>query len=266
MRAPIIILVFANLAFAAWALLVDRPVNSPAARDISHLTRLVLASEPAPGTPANAGRTGPPGQAGGTAATNPHCVTVGPFGDLAIAAAAASLLQSRGFTPTQRDEPGQDLVAYWVYLDNVPSETEANRLLQKLRASGLTDARVMPVTTAQEARRVSVGLFYEKAGAERRARQVKSLGLTPMLTEQHQSQATYWVDINLTSPGQSVSTEGLLPSAAAGAHLEIRDCPVPGGAPAASSGPVAQSSASVPGKPPAAGNSGNHLPAVAPQK
>jgi hypothetical protein len=45
-----------------------------------------------------------------------------------------------------------------------------------------------------------------------------------VITEQHQPQATYWVDINLTAPGQSVSAEGLLPPAV-GAHLEIRDCP-----------------------------------------
>ncbi|MEJ0006608.1 MAG: potassium channel family protein [Steroidobacteraceae bacterium] len=50
--------------------------------------------------------------------------------------------------------------------------------------------------------------------------------MTPAITEQHQPQATYWVDINLTSPSQSVSTQGLLP-AAGGAHLEIRDCPAP---------------------------------------
>ena len=216
MRALIVILVFANLLFAAWALQIDRPVGAPAARDISHLTRLVLATEPRPG---GAGKA--------------RCVSVGPFADLTLAAAAASLLQSRGFTPTQRDEPGQDLVAYWVYLDNVSSETQANRLLQKLRASGLTDAHVMPVTATEATRRVSVGLFSEKEGAERRARQVKALGLTPMLTEQHQSQATYWVNVTQTAPGQNVSTEGLLPPAAAGAHLEIRDCPVaaPAGAP-----------------------------------
>ena len=238
MRTLIVTLIFANIAFAAWALLVDKPLGAPAARDISHLTRLVLASEAVPGTAANAGRAG---AAGNSTTANARCVTVGPFGDLGIAASAAALLQSRGFTPTQRDEPGPDLVAYWVYLDNVPSETEAKRLLQKLRASGLTDARAMPVTTAQEARRVSVGLFYEKVGADRRAREVRSLGLTPVVTQQHQSQATYWVDINLTSPDQSVSTEGLLPSVAAGAHLEIRDCPVPSGTPAASSAPAPSS-------------------------
>jgi hypothetical protein len=59
------------------------------------------------------------------------------------------------------------------------------------------------------------------------------LGLAPVITEQHQPLATYWIDINLTSPGQSVSTEGLLPPSVAGAHLEIRDCPA-----AASSAPA----------------------------
>ena len=113
-----------------------------------------------------------------------------------------------------------------------PSDAAATRLLQRLHSSGLADAHVMPVATPAEPRRVSVGLFNGQAGAERRAREVKALGLTPVITEQHQPEATYWVDINLTSPEKSVSTEGLLPPAV-GAHLEIRDCPAaPSSAPA----------------------------------
>lgn len=235
MRPAVIVLVFANLAFAAWALLIDRPVHPPVARDIGHLQRLLLAGEQAPG--AAAAHVAAGGAAAAAAAAG-RCVTVGPFGDLSLAAAAAALLQSRGFPPTQRDEPGPDLIVYWVYLDNVPSDAEATRLLDKLRGGGLTDARAMPATAPTEPRRISVGLFNEHEGAERRARVVKNLGMTPAISEQHQYQATYWVNINLTSAGQSVPTEGLLPTAAAGAHLEIRDCPAPASsAPALSSAP-----------------------------
>lgn len=228
MRILITSLIFANLAFAAWALLIDRPGAAPAAHDISHLPGLVLVGEPRPGAAVStaganhsvATRVG----AGNGASAGAHCVTVGPFSDVVFAAAADALLQTRGFKPIQRDEPGADQVAYWVYLDNVATDAAATRLLQRLHSSGLADAHVMPVATAAEARRVSVGLFNEQGGAERRARQVKALGLAPVITEQHQPQATYWVDINLASPAQSVSTEGLLPPSV-GAHLEIRDCP-----------------------------------------
>ena len=227
MRAPVIILVLANLAFAAWALLIDRPVDPPAARDISRLPKLVLVGDPVPGeaVAAHSGKDAAAAPAATNTAASAHCVTVGPFNDLSTGAAASSLLQSRGFTPRQRAEPGQDLVAYWVYLDNVPSDQAATRLLQKLHGSGLADARVMPIVADTETRRISVGLFNEQAGADRRAKQVKGMGLTPAITEQRTPQASYWVDINLSSPEQSVSTEGLLPPAADGAHLEIRDCP-----------------------------------------
>ncbi|HEV2702756.1 MAG TPA: hypothetical protein VGV09_14080 [Steroidobacteraceae bacterium] len=238
MRALLILLVFLNLAFAAWALLIDRPVYPPAAHDISHLPKLLLASEPEPGGAAAA--SGP--QSAGSAVTAGHCVTVGPFSDLNASAAAAELLKTRGFTPAQRDEPGEDLIAYWVYLD-IASDAEATRMLQKLHAGGVADARIMPAT-ATSTRRVSVGLFTEHDGAERRSRQVKALGLAPVVSEEHQSQATYWVNINLTSPDQSVSTEGLVPSAVDGAHLEIRDCPVPG-----SSSPTSPGAASSAPKP-----------------
>jgi cell division septation protein DedD len=244
LRTLIASLIFVNLAFAAWALLIDRPVAPPAAHDISHLPKLVLVGESAPGVAiASSDAKHAAGNTGNTGnnASNPttgtpgaaRCVTVGPFTDLVYAAAANALLQTRGFKPTQRDEPGEDLIAYWVYLDNVPSDAAATRLLQRLHSNGVADAHVMPVANPTDPRRVSVGLFNEQSGAERRARQVKALGLSPVITEQHQPQATYWVDINLTSRGQSVSTEGLLPKAAAGGHLEIRDCPA-----AASSAPA----------------------------
>jgi hypothetical protein len=221
MRPLLVILILANLAFAAWALMVDKPPAPPVAREIGHLRGLTLASEPLPGTT--------PGSAP-TASTQPggHCVTVGPFSDLVLSAAAATLLATRGFTPTQRDEPGQDLVSYWVYLDNVPSEAAANRLLLMLRAIGLNDVHAMPTTTPGEARRVSVGLFSEKEGAQRRLREVKAgLGETPVIAEQRSTQANYWVDVTLTSPGQALSTEGLLPPAVKGGHIEVRDCPPP---------------------------------------
>jgi hypothetical protein len=240
-RTSIIILILANLAFAAWALLIDQPEDGPPARDITHLPRLVLASEPVPAaTSASAAKGGSGGAATARAAANAHCVTVGPFSDLAIAAAAASLLQDRGFAPIQRDEPGPDLIAYWVYLDSVPTDAAVARLLQKLHDNGVADARVMPVATPTETRRISVGLFNEQDGAERRVRQVKNLGLVPAIAEQHQSQATYWVDINLSSPGQGVNTEGLLPPPLANAHLDLRDCP----APASSAPPESSATAS----------------------
>jgi hypothetical protein len=120
MRALLILLVFLNLAFAAWALLIDRPVYPPAARDISRLPKLLLTSESLPGS--NPATPATPGA--GTATPPAHCVTVGPFNDIAASAAASELLKTRGFTPVQRDEPGADLIDYWVYLD-LSSEAEA---------------------------------------------------------------------------------------------------------------------------------------------
>ncbi|MEJ0006607.1 MAG: hypothetical protein WDM77_09680 [Steroidobacteraceae bacterium] len=38
-----------------------------------------------------------------------------------------------------------------MYLDDVPSEAVATRVLQKLRSSGVADARVMPVSSASDA-------------------------------------------------------------------------------------------------------------------
>ena len=128
MRAPIIILALANLAFAAWALLIDRPIEPPTARDISRLPKLVLVSDPVPGPAlpttspkAAVAVAAAPGATAG-AAKNAHCVTVGPFNDLSAGAAAASLLQSRGFMPRQRAEPGPDRARQEIVFRRAPVE------------------------------------------------------------------------------------------------------------------------------------------------
>ncbi len=109
LRAVLIALLFANLAFAAWAFLIDQPVQAPAARDISHLLPLTLSSEPAPVS--SAASSAPAAAAVAAVApvadipAGPRCVTVGPFSDMVVAAAADAALQARGFSSKQRNEP-----------------------------------------------------------------------------------------------------------------------------------------------------------------
>src|SRR5579871_2824306 len=133
LRNLVIILLIANLGFGAWATWIDKPVQRPAARDISHLPRLLLVSEAQAGARPSSAPAAP-------VAAVARCVSVGAFGDLDAAARAAALLQSRGFTPRQRAEPGKYVMQYGVYV-RASTEGQETKLLDQLHKGGLADAQ-----------------------------------------------------------------------------------------------------------------------------
>ena len=152
-----------------------------------------------------------------------RCVSVGPFNDLAQGTRAASVLQSRGFTPQQRTEEGDVRDGYWVYVGGIKSAADETRVLRTLQDAGISDAHAL--ATAEDGRRVSVGLFMERPRAERRARAVQHLGFSPDIVERRRPTTLYWVNLNLASTDIAVRTEGLVSPDDDGSQLQARACP-----------------------------------------
>jgi hypothetical protein len=136
---------------------------------------------------------------------------------------AASLLRERGFTPKQRTASGDAWAGYWVYIGDLKSEAEQADTLRKLEGAGILDAHSMPDTG--EGLQVSVGLFSDRGGADRRLRSVNRLGLTAAIMEKSQTGTLYWVDLNPDASRQPVPTEGLLALEETGTRLELKVCP-----------------------------------------
>jgi hypothetical protein len=133
------------------------------------------------------------------------------------------LLRERGFAPKQRAENGDAWAGYWVYVPNLKSEAEQAETLRKLEAAGVMDAHSMPDSGG--GLQVSVGLFSDRGGADRRARSVQRLGLKADIMEKSQAGTLYWVDLNPDGSKQAVPTEGLLALEEAGTRLEMKVCP-----------------------------------------
>jgi hypothetical protein len=232
-RTAVFVLIFVNLVFMAWAHWIDVPVESPVNPVDARLPRLVLASE----APARASTAAPtaakaaapqasssPGEA--TTAATPaarRCVSVGPFNDLAQETHAASLLQERGFTPQERTEDGDVRDGYWVYVAGIKSVPDETRVLRTLQDAGISDAHAVP--SADDGRRVSVGLFTERPRAERRARVVEHLGFSPDIVERRKPGTLYWLDLDLGTSDAQVPTEGLVPADQSGLRIQARACP-----------------------------------------
>jgi len=155
--------------------------------------------------------------------TGARCLTVGPFKDVARSDRAISLLRDRGFDPLQRTESGSAWAGYWVYVGDLKSEAEQAEVLRKLEAAGIMDAHSMPDTGS--GLQVSVGLFSDRGGADRRQRSVERMGLSAAIMEKNQNGTLYWVDLNPDSSRQPVPTEGLIALEESGSRLEMKVCP-----------------------------------------
>ena len=203
MRALFLILLTANLLFLAWAKWIDGPREAATPDAYARLPRLQLATDPAPSrkptslqTPSDAD-TGPVTQRASLKISDPTqtCTSVGPFNDIASAARAAGLLAQRGFRLSQRAEEGETIEGYWVFVGGMQSDDEVNRVVDRLSRSGFTDAHVMK--NYSTGRRVSVGMFSARSGAEKRAAAVRRMGLEPEIGERKFPGTLYWVDVTL---------------------------------------------------------------------
>jgi len=80
---------------------------------------------------------------------------------------------------------------------------------------------------SDQGRRVSVGLFSERTGAERRARAVRNLGLDAQIEPRAGTDAARWVDVDITASLETLPTEALLSLQRPGERLEVKECPTP---------------------------------------
>ncbi len=225
MRTLFVILLAANLAVLGWTLVTPAPLPMP---DSSRpdVPRLALASEVTPGAKAQA----PP-------VAEASCRSIGPFASEEESARAAAAVRDGGYAVHERTEESRSAEGYWVSLPaqrNVAAET---RLLARLARAGITDAGVL---TDTDARRVSVGIFTERDRADRRAAELRRLGLVPDVTERLRIGTSWWIDLELRSPQELAEAEAFNRDGTS--ELELKPCPpaVPAAslAPAPSPGPA----------------------------
>ena len=154
-----------------------------------------------------------------------RCTSVGPFRELSQAANAAATLRAAGHQPTQRVAEGDIWIGYWVYIQAIPTEEEANAILAKVRAEGIGDSYVIP--NSDTGNLVSLGVFSEISGVSRRRDQVRALGLEAQVVDRTRRATVYWVDVTL-GPDQALDFDALQPPGRI-IRLEQRDCePGPG--------------------------------------
>jgi SPOR domain len=224
-RNAFLALLLVNLAYFAWTHWVDVPPPPPVNETIAKLPRLKLAEEVPPAERSQ------PGAAKKTALNEPAaCLSVGPFADPDASARAATLLRAKGFDLKQRAEEGQSSEGYWVYVGGLASEADADKALVTLEHGGIKDGMLMP-DTPDAGRRVSLGMYSERARAEKRAQAVRDqTGLEAEIVERKLAGTVYWLDLAPPPGTGTVPLEDLF-AQGVGSRIGVRPCPAP--APAA---------------------------------
>lgn len=259
MKAVCLVLLLANLLVLGWAQWLS-PEGPPLVQQVpDHVPTLVLASEAqanapkAGSTPSSSSRvaaaartaaapavTAPDSGDDSTAApTEPReptgrpepelltavqrCVSIGAFRNLTEATQASATLRGAGYEPRTRLAEGDVWAGLWVYLRDLPSRAEAQRAMTLLKQRGITDAYIMPST--EDGNEISLGIFSDPAGAQRRAEDVRALGFTPTIADRTRRGTVYWIDIDLKPTDGFINPADIQSESGKIVRLEVQACP-----------------------------------------
>jgi len=176
-RAVILSLAFANLAFFGWAHWIDQPAAGAPAPAGAAALQLVPATAESVAVAAH---------------TALRCASLGPVIDSETAMAVGTALRARGLEPRERVSTGEAADGYWVYIDKLGDADARARAMKRLARAGIRDAAVL-ASSGQ----ISVGLFSGPAGAELRAAAVRAAGLDPIVKPRLRPVDEHWFDVEL---------------------------------------------------------------------
>jgi hypothetical protein len=216
MRTIALLLILANVGVYFWAHYVDVPearlTSSDAVTPTDRAPPLLLARE----------HVTPSSEVTAKINSELSCISVGPFDSVEQAQTLAQRLLTAEFTTSPRAETGEVFAGYWVSLQNFASKVEAEQVLTRLQASGITDAYIL--TEEEPPNVLSLGLFSERARAEQRRADIAKLGYQPLIQNRTRMGATHWLDVNLQEPGQALDPALLQSDTVGIVRLQTKPC------------------------------------------
>lgn len=172
MRALLYTLILVNLLFFAWSQWIDAPRPGP--HRSSPMQTLAMAAT--------------------DDRVTTRCASLGPLATAVDSAALRTALQARNLLSRERQQSSQEIEGYWVYIDKLSDAADRDRALRRLNRFGVRDAAALGSTG-----QVSVGLFSEKTGADKRAAAVRAAGFEPAIEVRQHTVDQYWLDVDLAS-------------------------------------------------------------------
>lgn len=127
------------------------------------------------------------------------CTELGPFTSQSALRQATTELAETGRVVANRTGVERRTRGHWVHLAPADSRERALAIARDLSAAGVRDYYV--VTAGDSENTVSLGLFRDRANAERRQGEIAALGYQALLTDRVEDQAVYWLTVAHPGPG-----------------------------------------------------------------
>ena len=226
MRAFFLLLLLANLLFAAWVHWIAPPQvttagrATPSATDANEIRLLREAQV------SDESADAADGAALDLADAALACVSAGPYLERPLAEQAEARLQRLGFAVRLRSSRENVRVGDWVRVEDLATPEDAANALAQLQAAGIADAYVL--TEEAPATVISLGVFTDKARAEQVSIIARMSGFEPRTIERLREADVFWLDIDRQASAGLPSLEQLgggdpsqLPA------VELRRCPEP---------------------------------------
>ncbi len=201
-RILVVALVVLNVAAALWNWLAVPavPVAAPPPVIEPGVPPLILLAEQAAGTDLElaelvAAPEPPPEPVAGEAAGEgqPVCLEIGPFANQSALREAEQALAAIGSVLSVRETVERRSRGFWVHLPPAATRDQALTMARRLAGEGVDDYYV--VTAGDSENTISLGLFRDRANAERRRREMVSRGYSAQLTDRVEEQVIHWLTL-----------------------------------------------------------------------
>lgn len=228
-RALFLLLLALNIAAAVWLWLAPSPANSAPSRADPGVTALTLLGESLAGLDNDAAElaTAPEPVAAvppaGPVTGESVCVEIGPFQTQSDLRQAEGALTAAGRPLPVREAVERRFRGYWVFLPASASRESALITARELAAAGIRDYYV--VTAGDNENTISLGLFRDRANAERRQGEMRSRGYQADMSERVEEQRVYW--LGLAQPAVPAADWRVLVTAPNELQANTLDCPDP---------------------------------------
>ncbi|HET6655308.1 MAG TPA: SPOR domain-containing protein [Gammaproteobacteria bacterium] len=205
MKIVFLALLLLNLGLLGWHVWVapaPQPARSAGDAVLSALRHSPTSTPPRPAPvavqPAAATADVPSERPSGAVADAAVCAEFGPFAEHLGATAVAAALGQRGAQFAITSHATSVIGSFRVYFPPYPTAAAAEDMGARLRRAGVKDVYIIPGGAQRNA--VSVGVFKDRDGAERRRRHLNELGFEPQVEplERH-DETRYWIRASDTS-------------------------------------------------------------------
>lgn len=200
MRYLVLLLLVLNLAYFAWGAL--KPESEmvtqlpPLPQGVTELT-LLSEREPVALSLVSKTENQNPGSEAASEQAEPVllCYTLGPLTSEKSRDTLITRLQDLDVNVESRSLEQRETIGYWVFLPPLENRKAALAIAEELAKKGIKDYYV--VTDDEYRHAVSLGLFSEKARADRRMAHIRTLGYKPQKIVRYRDRTYYWLDYQL---------------------------------------------------------------------